>query len=295
MTAMAAREGNLRAILLIALVAPVLSSSSKMKRVRFLDNPPGTASPEVLLRAEPGEVPRDAPSSLQDSVSTQNDDDSGGRTLRLLGSATAAVSTVQQPSLDDPVRAFYRGLAGPPAVIDEPAPAQPVQRAQLPAEVQPPLPTLSPWGMSGTLPPALPPQMPIGVVPQGTLGRTSSGTDVKAKMGELNTAVNNVLSELTQQLEQQQRFAMEKEEMLEKEQAQVQTLTQENMQLGAQVAQLQASKVGMVEDAKSLSEDVKTRLESWIAKYESTALRQPQPQPQATLVGGQAAAPPVQL
>merc|ERR1719409_1162291 len=140
--------------------------------------------------------------------------------------------------------------------------------------------------MSGTLPPALPPApMPIGVVPQGTLGRTSSGTDVKAKMGELNTAVNNVLSELTQQLEQQQRFAMEKEEMLEKEQAQVQTLTQENMQLGSQVAQLQAAKVGMVEDAKSLSEDVQSRLATWIAKYESGALGQAQ---------GQAAAPPVQ-
>merc|ERR1719353_2449501 len=131
--------------------------------------------------------------------------------------------------------------------------------------------------MSGTLPPALsPPQMPIGVVPQGTLGRTSAGTDVKAKMGELNTAVNNVLTELTQQLEQQQRFAMEKEEMLEKEQAQVQSLTQENMQLGAEVAQLQASRVGMVEDAKSLSEDVQGRLVSWISKYESNALQQAQ-------------------
>merc|ERR1719353_2254690 len=135
--------------------------------------------------------------------------------------------------------------------------------------------------MSGTLPPALsPPQMPMGVVPQGTLGRTSSGTDVKAKMGELNTAVNNVLSELTQQLEQQQRFAMEKEESLEKEQAQVQSLTQENMQLGAQVAQLQASRVGMVEDAKSLSEDVQTKLATWIAKYESSAFRQAQGQAQ---------------
>merc|ERR1719420_2469577 len=132
--------------------------------------------------------------------------------------------------------------------------------------------------MSGTLPPALPPQMPIGVVPQGTLGRTSSGTDVKAKMGELNTAVNNVLSELTQQLEQQQRFAMEKEEMLEKEQAQVSTLTQENMQLGAQVAQLQASRVGMVEDAKALSEDVQGRLVAWISKYESRAIGQAQGQ-----------------
>merc|ERR1719299_73458 len=104
-------------------------------------------------------------------------------------------------------------------------------------------------------------------------------------MGELNTAVNNVLSELTQQLEQQQRFAMEKEEALEKEQAQVSTLTQENMQLGAQVAQLQASRVGMVEDAKSLSDDVQSRLATWIAKYESGALGQAQ---------GQAAAPPVQ-
>merc|ERR1719353_1318227 len=131
--------------------------------------------------------------------------------------------------------------------------------------------------MSGTLPPALPPpQIPMGVVPQGTLGRTSSGTDVKAKMGELNTAVNNVLSELTQQLEQQQRFAMEKEEMLEQEQAQVSSLTQENMQMGAQVAQLQASRVGMVEDAKSLSEDVQAKLVTWIAKYESSAFRQAQ-------------------
>merc|ERR1719299_383455 len=91
-------------------------------------------------------------------------------------------------------------------------------------------------------------------------------------MGELNTAVNNVLSELTQQLEQQQRFAMEKEEALEREQSQVQTLTQENMQLGAQVAQLQASRVGMVEDAKSLRDDVQSRLATWIAKYESRAV-----------------------
>merc|ERR1719324_2042782 len=216
---------------------------------------------------------------------TDTDSKTGERQLTLLGSATAALSAARQPSMDDPVRAFYRGLANPTASSEEPLPAQP---AQLPAaEIQPPLPTLSPWGTSGTLPPAIPPApMPLGVVPTGTIGRTSAGTDVKAKMGELNTAVNNVLTELTQQLEQQQRFAMEKEEMLEKEQAQVSTLTQENMQLGAQVAQLQASKVGMVEDAKSLSEDVKTRLSTWIAKYESSALRQAQ---------GQVAVPPVQL
>merc|ERR1719324_2105566 len=205
---------------------------------------------------------------------TDTDSKTGERQLTLLGSATAALSAARQPSMDDPVRAFYRGLANPTATSEEPLPAQP---AEVPAaEIQPPLPTLSPWGTSGTLPTIPPAPMPLGVVPEGTIGRTSAGTDVKAKMGELNTAVNNVLNELTQQLEQQQRFAMEKEEMLEKEQAQVSTLTQENMQLGAQVAQLQASRVGMVEDAKSLSEDVKTRLSSWIAKYESNALRQAQ-------------------
>jgi len=280
MQAMATSEGNLRAILLLTLVTPVLASSSKVHSVRFLESPPATAQPEVLLREDSGEATTDI-SALRSSqqaaatLQTENDPNAGERQLRLLGSATAAVSAVQQPSLDDPVRAFYRGLAGPAAGSEEPLPAQP---AQVPAaEIQPPLPTLSPWGTSGTLPPTLPPAgVPLGVVPQGTIGRTSAGTDVKAKMGELNTAVNNVLSELTMQLEQQQRFAMEKEEMLEKEQAQVSSLTQENMQLGAEVAQLQASRVGMVEDAKSLSEDVQNRLSSWITKYESNALRQAQ-------------------
>merc|ERR1719324_552141 len=219
---------------------------------------------------------------------TEDDPKSGDRQLTLLGSATAAASAARQPSLDDPVRAFYRGLANPTAGSEEPLPAQPAQAPA--AEIQPPLPTLSPWGTSGTLAPAIPPApMPLGVVPQGTIGRTSAGTDVKAKMGELNTAVNNVLSELTQQLEQQQRFAMEKEEALEKEQAQVQSLTQENMQLGSQVAQLQASRVGMVEDAKSLSDDVQSRLATWISKYESRAVA---PAAQAQ---GPAALPPVQL
>merc|ERR1719247_2847568 len=209
------------------------------------------------------------------TASTDSDAQSGERQLRLLGSATAAVSSAQQPSLDDPVRAFYRGLANPAAGGEEPLPAQPAQLPQ--ADLQPALPTLSPWGSSASALPTMPPApVPLGVVPPGTIGRTSTGTDVKAKMGELNTAVNNVLTELTQQLEQQQRFAMEKEESLEKEQAQVSSLTQENMQLGGQVAQLQASRVGMVEDAKSLSEDVQSRLESWISKYESNALQQAQ-------------------
>jgi hypothetical protein len=136
--------------------------------------------------------------------------------------------------------------------------------------------------------------MPLGVLPTGSIGRTSAGTDVKAKMGELNTAVNNVLTELTQQLEQQQSFAIQKEEALEKEQAQVATLTQENMQLGAQVAQLEASRVGMVEDAKSLSDDVQTRLSTWISKYEPRALGPAQVPPVQAAVPP-APAPPVQL
>jgi hypothetical protein len=260
-----------------------------MKRVRFLESPPTTAPPEVLLREDPGAAPMDTPamriSPAAGTASTDSDAQSGERQLRLLGSATAAVSSAQQPSMDDPVRAFYRGLANPAAGGEEPLPAQPAQLPQ--AELQPALPTLSPWGTSASaLPTMAPAPVPLGVVPPGTIGRTSAGTDVKAKMGELNMAVNNVLEELTQQLEQQQRFAMEKEDMLEREQAQVQSLTQENMQMGAEVAQLQASRVGMVEDAKSLSEDVQSRLASWIAKYESTALRTAQ---------GQAAVPPVQL
>jgi hypothetical protein len=294
---MLARECNLRAIVLFSLVMPALASSSKMERVRFLENPPPTASPEVLLRQDPGDAPTDnfaLRSSAQEvtASSTDTDPQAGERQLTLLGSATAAVSAAQQPSLDDPVRAFYRGLANPAAGSEEPLPAQ--QPAQLPAAaIQPPLPTLAPWGVSGTLPPTIPrAPMPLGVVPDGTIGRTSAGTDVKAKMGELNTAVNNVLTELTQQLEQQQRFAMEKEEMLEKEQAQVSSLTQENMQLGGQVAQLQASRVGMVEDAKSLSEDVQGRLVAWISKYESTMLRQA---PGQAVLSGAAPAPPVQL
>merc|ERR1719405_41 len=118
--------------------------------------------------------------------SSDTDVNTGERQLTLLGSATAAVSAARQPGLDDPVRAFYRGLANPTAGGEEPLPAQPLpaQPAQLPAaEIQPPLPTLSPWGTSGTLPPTLPPAgIPLGVVPQGTIGRTSAGTDVKAKM-----------------------------------------------------------------------------------------------------------------
>jgi len=265
------------------LVAPgARASAATAKRARFLDSPATAAPPEVLLRDDSKEVSRDAPgaalpAALPAITASLNDRDAaaGDRQLRLLGSATAAVSAVQQPAVEDPVRAFYRGLADPAAASDD------IAQAQIPAEVQAPLPTLAPWGVSGTLPPA-----PMPVLPAGNIGRgTPPGTDVKAKMGELNTAVNNVLSELTQQLEQQQRFAMDSHDALEKEQAQVQTLTQENMQLGSQVAQLQASRVGMVEDAKSLSDDVQSRLATWISKYESGALGQAQ---------GQAAAPPVQ-
>jgi len=287
MMAMAASGVNLRSILLLMLVAPgARAASATAKRARFLDSPATAAPPEVFLRDDSKEVSRDAPgaalpAALPAITASLNDRDAAagdGRQLRLLGSATAAVSAVQQPAVEDPVRAFYRGLAGPAAASDD------IAQAQIPAEVQAPLPTLAPWGVSGTLPPA---PMPLGVLPAGNigLGNTPPGTDVKAKMGELNTAVNNVLSELTQQLEQQQRFAMDSHDALEKEQAQVQTLTQENMQLGSQVAQLQASRVGMVEDAKSLSDDVQSRLATWISKYESGALGQAQ---------GQAAAPPVQ-
>jgi len=269
------------------LVAPgARASAATAKRARFLDSPATAAPPEVLLRDDSKEVSRDAPgaalpAALPAITASLNDRDAaaGDRQLRLLGSATAAVSAVQQPAVEDPVRAFYRGLADPAAASDD------IAQAQIPAEVQAPLPTLAPWGVSGTLPPA---PMPLGVLPAGNIGLPTQkppGTDVKAKMGELNTAVNNVLSELTQQLEQQQRFAMDSHDALEKEQAQVQTLTQENMQLGSQVAQLQASRVGMVEDAKSLSDDVQSRLATWISKYESGALGQAQ---------GQAAAPPVQ-
>lgn len=274
---------NLRYILIAALVTPVLSSSSNVHAVRFLETPPTSAPPPaVFLRDNSGEVSRDtSPDALRSAQQTaattsfsENDVEPGNRQLRLLGSATAALSAAQQPALEDPVRAFYRGLADQPAGSDAPAPAQ-VPQVPQDAQVQPPLPTLSPWGMSGTV---APPPVPLGGLPSMPSGRTSSGTDVKAKMGELNTAVNNVLSELTQQLEQQQRFAMDKEEALEKEQAQVSTLTQENMQLGAQVAQLQASRVGMVEDAKSLSDDVQSRLATWIAKYESRAVGQAQGQ-----------------
>jgi len=277
---MAAPGAHSRSIFLIALVAPsALASSSTMKRVRFLDAPapvaPAAAPAEVLLRDSSGEASQDipgvasrSPPQITSTLRSESDAAPGDRQLRLLGSATAAISAVEQPALEDPVRAFYRGLANPDGVTT----ATDAQ-AQIPQEVQPPLPTLSPWGASGAgaVPTLAPPPMPLGVLPVGSIGRTSSGTDVKAKMGELNTAVNNVLSELTQQLEQQQRFAMEKEEALEKEQAEVQTLTQENMQLGAQVAQLQASRVGMVEDAKSLRDDVQSRLATWIAKYESRA------------------------
>jgi len=270
------------------LVAPgARAASATAKRARFLDSPATAAPPEVFLRDDSKEVSRDAPgaalpAALPAITASLNDRDAaaGDRQLRLLGSATAAaVSAVQQPAVEDPVRAFYRGLADPAAASDD------IAQAQIPAEVQAPLPTLAPWGVSGTLPPA---PMPLGVLPAGNIGLPTQkppGTDVKAKMGELNTAVNNVLSELTQQLEQQQRFAMDSHDALEKEQAQVQTLTQENMQLGSQVAQLQASRVGMVEDAKSLSDDVQSRLATWISKYESGALGQAQ---------GQAAAPPVQ-
>merc|ERR1719515_288649 len=275
---MAASGVNLRSILLLMLVAPgARASAATAKRARFLDSPATAAPPEVFLRDDSKEVSRDAPgaalpAALPAITASLNDRDvaAGDRQLRLLGSATAALSAVQQPAVEDPVRAFYRGLADPAAASDD------IAQAQIPAEVQAPLPTLAPWGVSGTLPPA---PMPLGVLPAGNIGLPPTkppGTDVKAKMGELNTAVNNVLSELTQQLEQQQRFAMEKEEMLEKEQAQVSSLTQENMQLGAQVAQLQASRVGMVEDAKSLSEDVQAKLVTWIAKYESSALQQAQ-------------------
>jgi len=292
---MATPGPNLPCIVFVVLVAPVIASSSKMKRVRFLETPPTASPPEVFLRDSSGEVPPSDTSgaalrSSQQSAtisSTVGDGEPGDRQLRLLGSATAAVSSAQQPTLEDPVRAFYRGLATPGATSDDTAPAQVPQGAQ----VQPPLPTLSPWGVTGNAAPTLAPApVPMGILPGGSIGRTSSGKDVKAKMGELNTAVNNVLSELTQQLEQQQRFAMDKEEALEKEQAQVQTLTQENMQMGAQVAQLQASRVGMVEDAKSLSDDVQSKLATWIAKYESRALGQTQGQAQ-----GQAVLPPVQL
>jgi len=288
MVAMAASGVNLRSILLLVLVAPgARAAAATAKRARFLDSPATAAPPEVLLRDDSKEVPRDAPgavlpAALPAITASLNDRDAAagdGRQLRLLGSATAAVSAVQQPAVEDPVRAFYRGLADPAAASDD------IAQAQIPAEVQAPLPTLAPWGVSGTLPPA---PMPLGVLPAGNIGLPPTkppGTDVKAKMGELNTAVNNVLSELTQQLEQQQRFAMDSHDALEKEQAQVQTLTQENMQLGSQVAQLQASRVGMVEDAKSLSDDVQSRLATWISKYESGALGQAQ---------GQAAAPPVQ-
>lgn len=283
MMAMAASGVNLRSILLLMLVAPgARAAAATAKRARFLDSPATAAPPEVFLRDDSKEVSRDAPgaalpAALPAITASLNDRDAaaGDRQLRLLGSATAAVSAVQQPAVEDPVRAFYRGLAGPAAASDDIAQAQ----------VQAPLPTLAPWGVSGTLPPA---PMPLGVLPAGNIGLPTQkppGTDVKAKMGELNTAVNNVLSELTQQLEQQQRFAMDSHDALEKEQAQVQTLTQENMQLGSQVAQLQASRVGMVEDAKSLSDDVQSRLATWISKYESGALGQAQ---------GQAAAPPVQ-
>jgi len=283
MMAMAASGVNLRSILLLMLVAPgARAASATAKRARFLDSPATAAPPEVLLRDDSKEVSRDAPgaalpAALPAITASLNDRDvaAGDRQLRLLGSATAAVSAVQQPAVEDPVRAFYRGLADPAAASDDIAQAQ----------VQAPLPTLAPWGVSGTIPPA---PMPLGVLPAGNIGLPTQkppGTDVKAKMGELNTAVNNVLSELTQQLEQQQRFAMDSHDALEKEQAQVQTLTQENMQLGSQVAQLQASRVGMVEDAKSLSDDVQSRLATWISKYESGALGQAQ---------GQAAAPPVQ-
>jgi len=286
MMAMAASGVNLRSILLLMLVAPgARAAAATAKRARFLDSPATAAPPEVFLRDDSKEVSRDAPgaalpAALPAITASLNDRDAaaGDRQLRLLGSATAALSAVQQPTVEDPVRAFYRGLAGPAAASDD------IAQAQIPAEVQAPLPTLAPWGVSGTLPPA---PMPLGVLPAGNIGmgNTPPGTDVKAKMGELNTAVNNVLSELTQQLEQQQRFAMDSHDALEKEQAQVQTLTQENMQLGSQVAQLQASRVGMVEDAKSLSDDVQSRLATWISKYESGALGQAQ---------GQAAAPPVQ-
>jgi len=289
MMAMAASGVNLRSILLLMLVAPgARAAAATAKRARFLDSPATAAPPEVFLRDDSKEVSRDAPgaalpAALPAITASLNDRDvaAGDRQLRLLGSATAAVSAVQQPAVEDPVRAFYRGLAGPAAASDD------IAQAQIPAEVQAPLPTLAPWGVSGTLPPA---PMPLGVLPAGNIGLPPTkppGTDVKAKMGELNTAVNNVLSELTQQLEQQQRFAMDSHDALEKEQAQVQTLTQENMQLGSQVAQLQASRVGMVEDAKSLSDDVQSRLATWIAKYESS--RAPGQVP------GQAAAPPVQL
>jgi hypothetical protein len=295
---MAASGAHLRSILLIALVAPALASSSTMKRARFLETPPTEAPAQVILRDSYGEAPQGnlgpalrSSQQATSSFSSESDAALGDRQLRLLGSATAAVSAVQQPTLEDPVRAFYRGLANPDGVTT----ATDAQAQQPPQDLQPPLPTLSPWGASGASAiPTLPPvPMPLGgLPPAGSLGAGTSsrtGTDVKAKMGELNTAVNNVLNELTQQLEQQQRFAMEKEEALEKEQAQVQTLTQENMQLGSQVAQLQASRVGMVEDAKSLSDDVQTKLATWISKYESRAVA---PAAQAQ---GPAALPPVQL
>merc|ERR1719390_519961 len=107
MMAMAASGVNLRSILLLMLVAPgARASAATAKRARFLDSPATAAPPEVLLRDDSKEVPQGGPgaalpAALPVITASLNDRDAAagdGRQLRLLGSATAAVSAVQQPT-----------------------------------------------------------------------------------------------------------------------------------------------------------------------------------------------------
>merc|ERR1719454_2549957 len=82
------------------------------------------------------------------------------------------------------------------------------------------------------------------------------GANVRAKMGELSSALNGVLEQLNQQTEQLNQH--------------VEKLTQEAEQKEQMNTQLKQEKEGMVQEAKTLSSDLQARLQAWIAKYATT-------------------------
>jgi len=231
----------------------------------------------------------DASFLAPNATSSSSSDESDIPSLTLLGSSTAQKRTeLEQQPLEDPVRQFYHGLAS--AV--QPAATAPVapqaQQAQAPVD---------PASAAGVA--AAPTSVPVTRVLPESSSSSNTGATVRAKMGELSSALNGVLQQLNQQTEQlnqhvekltQEAQAKEQmvaqltqdkeqqalqlrqgEQQIQQLQEKVQSLTTETERLSDQLGQAQQEKQGMVDEAKTLSSDLQARLQSWITKYATTA------------------------
>jgi len=234
----------------------------------------------------------DASFLAPNTTSSSSSDESDIPSLTLLGSSTAQKRTeLEQQPLEDPVRQFYHGLAS--AV--QPAATAPVAAQARPAQA--PLDPASAAGAASSGVAAAPTSVPVTrVLPESSSSNT--GATVRAKMGELSSALNGVLQQLNQQTEQlnqhvekltQEAQAKEQmvaqltqdkeqqalqlrqgEQQIQQLQEKVQSLTTETERLSDQLGQAQQEKQGMVEEAKTLSSDLQARLQSWITKYATT-------------------------